>query len=161
MKRMWCVILVLSLLLIGCGKQQTPAGACTICVRADVLLEHTDELAPEKRELVPYDGVLLTERTVTFYEGETAFDLLLRLAREEKLHLEFSKTPLYQSVYVEGIGNLYEFDCGPGSGWMYLVNGASPNVSASEWSLQDGDVVAWCYTCDRGADLGLRVEGEP
>ncbi len=60
----------------------------------------------------------------------------------------------YNSVYVEGIHNLYEFDTGELSGWMYNVNGWYPNYGASRYQLKDGDVVNWRYTCDLGRDVG-------
>ena len=68
--------------------------------------------------------------------------------------MEFSETPLYGSTYIEGIGNLYEFDCGALSGWMYRVNGTFPNYGCSSYILSDGDVVEWVYTCDLGKDVG-------
>ena len=43
--------------------------------------------------------------------------------------------------YIEGINNLYEFDCGEQSGWMYSVNGWFPNYGCSRYQLKDGDVV--------------------
>ena len=54
----------------------------------------------------------------------------------------------------QGIHNLYEFDCGELSGWMYNVNGWFPNYGCSRYALQDGDVIRWRYTCDLGADVG-------
>ena len=39
--------------------------------------------------------------------------------KKNKIHMEFENTPLYNSAYVEDIANLYEFDCGELSGWMY------------------------------------------
>ena len=63
-------------------------------------------------------------------------------------------TPIYNSAYIEGIHNLYEFDVGEGSGWMYSVNGWYPNYGCSRYALQDGDVVEWRYTCDLGYDVG-------
>ena len=56
--------------------------------------------------------------------------------------------------YIEGIANLYEFDCGPLSGWMYQVNGWFPNYGCSRYQMQDGDNIAWVYTCDLGNDVG-------
>ena len=70
--------------------------------------------------------------------------------------MESSYVPLYGTAYVEGIGNLYEFDCGEGSGWMYRVNGNYPNFGCSRYILQDGDTVEFRYTCDLGADIGGR-----
>ena len=84
------------------------------------------------------------------------------VCRENKLHLEFSTTPVYGSAYIEGIGNLYEFDCGAESGWMYAVNGWFPNYGCSQYALQDGDTVTWVYTCELGRDVGSGgwTEGE-
>lgn len=42
--------------------------------------------------------------------------------------MESNWTPAYNSAYIEGIGNLYEFDCGNLSGWMYSVNGVWPDL---------------------------------
>ena len=66
---------------------------------------------------------------------------------------------MYSSAYVEGINNLYEFDVGSLSGWMYNVNGWYPNYGCSRYQVKDGDVVEWCYTCDLGEDLGSGMGG--
>ena len=67
---------------------------------------------------------------------------------------EKTEQHLYNSAYVEGINNLYEFDVGSLSGWMYSVNGWFPNYGCSRYALQNGDVVEWVYTCDLGYDVG-------
>ncbi len=127
---------------------------CTMSISCAVLLEHADALNSEKLELVPADGILFPASEMRFEEGESVFDLLKRVCRAQKIHMEFSETPLYGSAYIEGIGNLYEFDCGEGSGWMYRVNGAFPQVGCSQVVLSSGDTVEWLYTCDFGADIG-------
>ena len=103
---------------------------------------------------MPDDGVLLPAAEVTFSQGESVYDVLQRVCRENKIHMESSFTPVYNSAYIEGIGNLYEFDVGSGSGWMYAVNGWYPNYGCSRYVLQDGDTVEWVYTCDLGQDVG-------
>ena len=105
---------------------------------------------------MPANGVLLAARSVTFTAGESVFDVLKRVCRANGLQMEFTMTPVYHSAYIEGIGNLYEFDGGPTSGWMYSVNGAYPNCGCSAYALQNGDVVCWRYTCALGADIGGR-----
>lgn len=127
---------------------------CTLSVRCDSILRNIDWLDPEKAELVPADGVIFEERTVTFYEGESVFNLLRREMKKNKIHMEFENTPMYNSAYIEGINNLYEFDCGELSGWMYKVNGWFPNYGCSRYKLKEGDRVEWVYTCDLGADVG-------
>ena len=91
---------------------------------------------PEKVELVPADGWILQPMTVTFYEGESVFNVLQRTCKQQKIHMEFSNTPIYNSAYIEGIHNLYEFDVGNLSGWMYKVNGWFPNYGCSRYQLQ-------------------------
>lgn len=57
-------------------------------------------------------------------------------------------------VYVQGIHYLYEFSCGPLSGWMYRVDGEFPNYGCSKYELRDGQVIEWVYTCALGSDVG-------
>lgn len=149
------LVLVLCLSFLSCGKAEAGAYSCTLSVRCDNAIA-ADALPPETAAILPADGVLLADTAVAFSEGETVFDVLMRAARAAGLHLEFEKTPLYGGVYVEGIGNLYAFDGGELSGWVYAVNGVFPAVSASVYTLADGDTVEWMYTCDLGRDTASR-----
>lgn len=127
---------------------------CTFSIECSTILNNLSQLDPEKLELIPTDGVILPPMEVTFHEGESVFDVLKRVCMENNVHLEFSWTPIYNSAYIEGINNLYEFDCGPLSGWMYRVNGWYPNYGCSRYQLDDGEVVEWRFTCDLGRDVG-------
>ena len=127
---------------------------CTFSIECSTILNNLDQLDPDKLEMVPSDGVILPKTTVTFYEGESVFDVLQRVCKEKGIHMEAEWTPIYNSAYIEGIHNLYEFDCGALSGWMYKVNGWYPNYGCSRYQLKDGDVVEWRYTCDLGNDVG-------
>ena len=80
-------------------------------------------------------------------------DRLQREMKNSKIHMEFENTPMYNSAYIEGIGNLYEFDCGELSGWMYKVNDWFPNYGCSRYQLKQGDKVEWVYTCNLGIDV--------
>lgn len=126
---------------------------CTITIRCDTVLKNLDALDPDKTELIPDNGVLLEKTDIDFSDAESAFDLLKRVCQDKGIHLEFSITPGYGSTYIEGIGNLYEFDCGERSGWLYRVNGEVPNVACSSYTLQAGDAVEFLYSCDWGQDL--------
>ena len=127
---------------------------CTLSISCATILANMEDLDPDKTALVPADGWILAPTTVTFSEGESVFDVLRRVCRERAIHMEYTDTPAYGSAYLEGIGNLYELDCGPLSGWMYSVNGWFPNYGCSRYTLRDGDVVRWVYTCDLGEDVG-------
>ncbi len=127
---------------------------CTFSIECSTILNNLKDLDPDKRELVPVGGVILAPTKVTFYEGESVFDVLQRVCKEKGIHMESSWTPIYNSAYIEGIHNLYEFDCGELSGWMYRVNGWYPNYGCSRYQLVDGEKVEFRYTCDLGKDVG-------
>ncbi|MBE6916093.1 MAG: DUF4430 domain-containing protein [Ruminococcaceae bacterium] len=126
---------------------------CTFSIRCDTILENTDLLDQDKLFLVPDDGVIFAATEISFADGESVFDLLSRITRENNIHLEFENTPIYNTAYIKGVANIYERDCGEGSGWLYRVNGEIPNHGCSLHRLQDGDVVEWRYTCNFGDDI--------
>lgn len=130
----------------------------TISIRCDTILDNYDDLAQELRsdEFVPPNGVILPETTVVLRPGDTVFDILDRVVRVNRIQMEYQGADQnsFGSVYIQGIHYLYEFSCGPLSGWMYRVNGVFPNYGCSRYELQDGDVIEWLYTCDLGKDVG-------
>jgi len=131
---------------------------CTITIRCDTVLDNQNLLEEAKVPYVPADGVILPEITVEFTPGENVFDVLQRVCEVADIPLEYSWTPLYDSYYLEGICHLYEFDCGPESGWMYQVSGKFPNYGCSSYEVQPGDRIEWLYSCiGLGADLGADV----
>ena len=151
-------ILLVCLLLVfaACGAPKGSEGelSCTLEIECKTILDNMDDFNADKLEVLPEDGVILKKCTVHFSEGESVYDMIVRETRARGIHMEASYTPVYESAYIEGIGNLYEFDCGEGSGWMYSVNGEFPNYGTSKYFLHDGDEVAFRYTCDFGADVG-------
>lgn len=125
--------------------------SCTISISCADVLSDLDLCEPETEAVIPKDGWILKPVTVTFTEGESVFDVLRRVCRDNGIHMEFRSTPAYNSAYIEGIGNLYEFDAGDLSGWMYSVNGWFPNYGCSRYQLQSGDVICWVYSVDRSS----------
>ncbi len=84
--------------------------------------------------------------------------MLQRVTKEKKIHLEFNYTPAFKSHYIEGIHNIYEFDAGNLSGWMYCVNNEFTGVGCSSYEVEKGDIIRWLYTCDLGKDVGDSFE---
>ncbi|MCL1849043.1 MAG: DUF4430 domain-containing protein [Clostridiales bacterium] len=130
------------------------AFTVTLAVRCDTILDNMNLLNKEKHELVPADGVILPETFVTAYEGESVFNIFQREMKRAGIHMEFRNTPIYNSAYIMDVNNLYEFDVGELSGWMYKVNGWFPNYGCSRYQLQPGDEIIFVYTCDLGRDVG-------
>ena len=127
---------------------------CILSVSCAEVLNNMDKLKEGKAELIPKDGIIYSEQEVVFYEGESVFNVLLREMKKNKIHLEFVDTPMYNSTYIEGIGNLYEFDCSELSGWRFKINGEFINYSCSGYEICDGDKIEWVYTCDWKSDMG-------
>ncbi len=125
---------------------------CKLSVYCDNIL---DKLSDDNsiKEILPKDGIIFREQDVVFSEGESAFDVLLNEMKKNKIHLEFSKTPVYNSAYIEGIANVYEFDAGDLSGWMYIVNGEVMNYGCSEYKVRENDRLQFVYTCNGGGDI--------
>lgn len=130
----------------------------TISIRCDTILQNYDDLTSELRsdEFVPPDGVILAQTEYVLRPGDTVFDILDRAVRYNRIQMEYQGADKnsFGSVYIQGIHYLYEFSCGPLSGWMYRVNGEFPNYGCSRYELQDGDCIEWIYTCDLGKDVG-------
>lgn len=156
MRRLKALALILALVLVsGCEAREAGDGGlyCTLSIDCAAILDNMESLNEDKADIIPEDGIIYAERTVEFSEGDSAFDVLKREAIAEGIHMEFVQTPGTGSMYIEGIANIYEFDCGELSGWTYKVNGEAPQTSASDYILEDGDCLEWRYTCDLGKDV--------
>ncbi len=101
---------------------------------------------------IPENGEILPETEISIHNGDTVFDVLTQAAKAHSIHMEYSGTP--ELAYISGIGNLYEFDFGDLSGWVYHVNGESMDVGCGEQTVIDGDAIEWLYSCDLGEDVG-------
>jgi len=130
-----------------------------LSVRVDTILGNMNLLDIEKHELIPPDGVIFPATVVVAYEGESVFNVLQREMRRNGIHMAFRNVPIFGSSYVMGINNIFEFDVGELSGWMYRVNGRFPNFGSSLYILSPDDVIEWIYTVDLGRDVGDIWEG--
>ena len=104
---------------------------------------------------LPSNGIILQNMKVEFSEGDTVFDILVKITRKKGIHMEYRGSG--SNTYIEGINNLYEFDGGSNSGWMYSVNGVYPNYGVGAYKVKSSDVIKFNYTCNLGADLGARA----
>ena len=129
-----------------------------LSIKCGTILENWDDLDPALRyeKYVPSDGVILEKTEYVLRPKDNVYDILDRAVRHNKIQMEYqgANENAFGSVYIQGINYLYEFSCGPLSGWMYRVIGEFPNYGCSKYELKDGDVIEWVYTCDLGRDVG-------
>lgn len=126
----------------------------TVSAECSSALDNMDKIDPavNPSEVVPEDGRVISVCEVMLPEGASAFDALTAAARQQQVRVDY--TGGVYGAYVRGIGYIYEFGFGDLSGWLYKVNGGYPDVSASAYSLKEGDIVEFVYTCDLGGDVG-------
>ena len=132
------------------GTQPVERMTCTVEIRCDTVLSQ-----PKQFFNVPRDGVILPATPVKFTQGESAYDVLRRVCKAAGISLDYSYCPVVGGYYITEIAGLCSHDYGPGSGWLFKVNGWFPNYGASKHEVEDGDVIVWVYSCEGGGtDLG-------
>jgi len=100
----------------------------------------------------PEDGIILSDTKLPFQEGDSVFDILTDAVRIGGIQMEYSGASR-KLAYVNSINNLYEFDFGDLSGWMYSVGGEFHSLGSGSYVVRDGDVIRWQYTTELGEDL--------
>lgn len=93
-----------------------------------------DDLKKGHESYVPKNGIMLDNYKATLKSKSTVYDLLKKACNDKGITYT-AKDTMY-SVYIVGINNIDEKDCGKNSGWMYSVNGSFPNVSVDSKSLK-------------------------
>lgn len=126
-------------------KKKTDTVTCTVTVECKSILDHMDELKEGHEEFVPSDGYIIKNYTYKAKAGYTAYDALKSACNNNDIKLTAQKTSY--GVYISGINNLDEFDCGKQSGWMYSVNGIMPNTTCGNVTVDDGDSIVFTYVC--------------
>lgn len=126
-------------------KKKTDTVTCTVTVECKSILDHMDELKEGHEEFVPDDGYIIKNYTYKAKAGYTAYDALKSACNNNDIKLTAQKTSY--GVYISGINNLDEFDCGKQSGWMYSVNGIMPNTTCENVTVDDGDSIVFTYVC--------------
>ena len=131
----------------------TLATACGTSLKASVeiqckyLSEDMTQLTDQSvKEYIPEDGEFLSTTEVKFEEGDTAYDVLEEICKENDIQLE--ATDSSYGKYITSIGNLSASAVGANAGWMFKVNGETPSVGADSYELQDGDEIVWYFVCD-------------
>ena len=122
---------------------------CTITVECKNIHKHMSQLKSGHERFVPNDGYIIHTESRTVDRGSTAYDVLKLACRAHGIRLTAKSTSY--GVYVVGINNLDEKDCGSASGWMYKVNGTVPMISCGKYKMDSGDNLVFYYVCT-GAD---------
>lgn len=130
------------------GNEQPPASVnCTITIDCSSISNNGALTAAGNPQLEPYasNATILGTRSITAVDtngdGRVGVDEALKQAcNDAGIQYEFKG-----SSYVRGINYLYEFNAGPNSGWMYNVNGRTPNKGCNSYYLKGSEDILWYY----------------
>ncbi|QCJ44698.1 DUF4430 domain-containing protein [Bacillus sp. S3] len=127
------------------NESSTPASTNN---SAQTTSNSTSKIEEPKRKVVNisvkgYDGYSISKTELQFKEGSTAFSALEDLADLKKIYLDYMGSGRF--LYVQGINGQMEKDKGATSGWIFSVNGVTPNVSSGAFDIKEGDVIEWIY----------------
>ena len=121
---------------------------CTFSIRCDSLVDHKEELAENLWQYVPEDGVILADTQLKVEEGTNAYEALSVVCQKYGIQLDAEYSKAFGTNNVRGNGHLYVKAAGDMSGWMYKVNQKIPNVGASKYVIEEGDMILWGYSRD-------------
>ncbi|MGL4738534.1 MAG: DUF4430 domain-containing protein [Cellulosilyticaceae bacterium] len=97
-------------------------------------------------------SVLVPEMSVKLEGEHSVFDASVDAFKKVKVQYDYSGVG--NKVYIKAIDNLYQYEKGPQSGWLYKVNGEVPDEGPGMYTLKQGDIIEWVYTTNLGKDVG-------
>lgn len=136
--------------------QNSTTKQSTATVSIDILtgLRNLNAFSSNMQGRIPSSGYFLSPTKISIIPGESVWDVTQRAANQYGISIRKEFTPKYNSIYVQAINGIGEFDGGQRSGWMYNINGIYPNRGASAIKVKNGDTIQWRYTMDYGNDIG-------
>lgn len=155
---------------VGSDKNSSNSSKDNKTIKQDSGNKANKDTAPPKKEEKPKETkpkivqsivissseVPLSPTETEIKEGDKPLNALITITTKNGIQMDYSGSG--GTAYIQGIGNVYEFDRGQGSGWMYRINGVFPDRGAGSVPLQDGDRLEWLYTQDLGKDLGANLQ---
>jgi len=113
-------------------------------------------------------GTIIPKTKVPFKSGENIAQVTIRLL--ENMGIGYTYTgSVTGNFYLASISSfevnntpydsMGEFDAGTGSGWMITLNGWFIDKSTAAFTVSNGDVIQWKYTCQVGKDIGDNYSG--
>lgn len=114
--------------------------------QANLTIMHSIVISEETNEII----LEPTEQEIV--EGETALEALIAITKQHGIQLDY-RGGKGATTFIQGIGNVYEFDRGVGSGWEFRINDKFPDRSAGIVTLCKGDHIEWVYTTDYNENI--------
>lgn len=124
-------------------KPESTVSTCTLTIECTAVLDNMSSLKAGHEKYVPDDGYILSNKKMTVSKDDTVYDVLKEACSENGIRLTASNSTF--GIYVSGINNIDEKDCGKNSGWTYWVNGNMPMVTCGKYTVNNGDEIKFSY----------------
>jgi len=131
-------------------------SGCTAKPEIKIFDNEPDDESAVAFKIIGKGGEIILEVWVEYQENLSVAELSEKICRAKEI--PFVTSGIGAMRYVKGINNLFEFDEGPESGWIYAVNGKIMGMSSGSYIIQAGDNLIWRYTLDLGKDAGNGLE---
>lgn len=132
---------------------QDLAGTVCLKVSCEKVVALAESDAADISDSLPTDGIVAEVKDYPFYTGETVFDVLLKVLKENKIAINY--TGGAKDAYVKSISGISDGQFGTMSGWIYTINGEFASVGCSQYLLSDGDKIEFNYSVNMADDFGF------
>lgn len=96
--------------------------------------------------IVGLNNELIASGNVSVEKGQSVYDGLQKFVDANGIAMTVNTPGKY--AYITSIAGLYEKAHGANSGWLYQVNGTTPNLGAGHIKINQNDQIIWYYTYD-------------
>lgn len=104
------------------------------------------EMVSASISIVGLNNELIASGSVDVEKGQSVYEGLQKFANTNGFAITADTPGKY--AYITSIAGLYEKQHGANSGWLYQVNGVSPNLGSGHVKINQNDQIIWYYTHD-------------
>lgn len=104
------------------------------------------EMVSASISIVGLNNELLASGSVSVEKGQSVYEGLQKFANTNGFSITVNSPGKY--AYITSIAGLYEKQHGANSGWLYQVNGVTPNLGSGHVKINQDDQIIWYYTHD-------------
>lgn len=119
---------------------------CYVTVECKEILSHKDKLVANHEKYIPSNGYLINAYKVEVSSDSTVYSVLKEACKHYNYYINAENSAY--GIYIKGINQIDEKDCGRESGWTFSVNSKYPSKSADKVSVCKGDKIKFSYLCE-------------
>lgn len=115
-------------------------------------VNNNDNVKPETPEvemvsasisIVGLNNELIASGSVSVEKGQSVYEGLQKFTSTNSIAITVNSPGKY--AYITSIAGLYEKQHGANSGWLYQVNGVTPNLGSGHVKINQNDQIIWYY----------------